>query len=137
MMARKKGKATKRAKKVVKRPAARKAKQPTRKAKPGKKAVKRPAKSIKKTPKGELIMFHGRECPHCRDMDPLVNHLEKELKVVVKKLEVWHDPVNAAKLQKIDIGLCGGVPFFWNSKSKKYICGAVDYRTLKDWAKGK
>lgn len=125
-------KTPKRVKKVVKakrpakrRPAVRRVK------KPAKKAAKRAAKA------GELIMFHGNECPHCRDMDPLVNHLEKELKVVVKKLEVWHDPVNAAKLQKIDVGLCGGVPFFWNTKSKKYICGAVDYGTLKDWAKGK
>ena len=31
---------------------------------------------------------------------------------------------------------CGGVPFFYNTKTEKFICGEADYETLKKWAKG-
>lgn len=99
------------------------------------KTKKKPAKKSAKKSNGNLIMFHGTECPHCRNMDPSVARLEKELGVKVQKLEVWHDAKNAEILEKIDTGLCGGVPFFWNKKTKRYICGEVDYETLRDWAK--
>jgi thiol-disulfide isomerase/thioredoxin len=81
-----------------------------------------------------LVMFHGTECPHCRNMDPLVEQAERELHVKVTKLEVWHNAKNAELLESIDRGMCGGVPFFWNTKSKKWICGETDYDTLRDWA---
>ena len=85
---------------------------------------------------GKLFMFFGTECPHCHEMDPLVDKLEKELKVKVEKLETWHNSKNAAFLEKCDTVGCGGVPFFFNEKTKKAICGAVDYATLKKWASG-
>lgn len=83
-----------------------------------------------------LLMFFGTECTHCHDMMPLVDKLEKELKVKVEKLETWHNSKNAALLEKMDKGECGGVPFFYNEKTKKSICGAVDYAMLKKWAQG-
>ncbi len=86
---------------------------------------------------GRLLMFTGSECEHCHEMDPLVKKLEKELKIKVTKLEVWHDMKNAKFLQETDKGVCGGVPFFYNEKSKKHICGAVSYAVLKAWALGK
>ena len=86
---------------------------------------------------GDLVDYYGTECPHCTRMDPLVAQLEKELKVKVEKKEVWHNSKNAAELTKIDGGRCGGVPFFWNKKTKKFICGAVSFATLKAWAQGK
>lgn len=85
----------------------------------------------------KLQMFFGTECSHCHDMDPLVAKLEKELKVKVEKLEVWHNAKNAAVLKKVDTINCGGVPLFYNEKTKKALCGAVDYATLKKWAQGK
>lgn len=85
---------------------------------------------------GKLFFFFGTECPHCHDMEPLVEKLEKELKVKVEKLETWHNSKNATLLEKIDKGGCGGVPFFYNEKTKKTICGAVDYAILKKWAQG-
>lgn len=83
-----------------------------------------------------LLMFTGLECPHCHDMFSLVEKLEKELKVKVEKIEVWHNAKNAALLEKVDTEGCGGVPFFYNEKTKRSICGAVDYNTLKKWAQG-
>jgi len=70
-------------------------------------------------------------------MKPLVEKLEKEEGVKVTKLEVWHNEENAKILQELDNGKCGGVPFFFNKKTGKWICGAVDYNKLKAWALGK
>lgn len=91
----------------------------------------------RKSAEPHLIMFHGTECPHCRNMDEPVEQLERELKVKVSKLEVWHNGKNAQLLEMIDKGLCGGVPFFWNAKTKKHICGETDYDTLREWARDK
>ena len=81
-----------------------------------------------------LIDFYGTECLHCHDMDPLVERLEKELKVKVTKIEVWHNAKNAELLRRLDKINCGGVPFFYNEKTGKAICGTCDYETLKKWA---
>lgn len=81
-----------------------------------------------------LIMFTGTECTHCHEMNPLVEQLEKELKITVEKLEVWHNAENMAFLQQVDQGFCGGIPFFFNEKSGKWICGSAKYEKLKAWA---
>ncbi len=81
-----------------------------------------------------LLMFSGTECTHCHEMDPLVEQLENELKVAVEKVEVWHNAENMAFLQKLDDGRCGGIPFFYNEKSGRWICGNVKYEKLKEWA---
>jgi hypothetical protein len=51
-------------------------------------------------------------------------------------IETWHNAANAQKLQKCDKGRCGGVPFFYNDKTDKFICGSGEYEDLKKWAKG-
>ena len=56
-----------------------------------------------------LLFFNGTECSHCKEMHPLVGKLEKEEKVHVTELEVWHDSKNMALLQKLDNGNCGGM----------------------------
>ena len=81
-----------------------------------------------------LLGFHGTECPHCVRMKPLIEQLEKEGGVHVEMFEVWHDPVNAKKMSEYDRGLCGGVPFFYNTETKDYICGEASYDDLKAWA---
>ncbi|MBI4155270.1 hypothetical protein HY498_04255 [Candidatus Woesearchaeota archaeon] len=85
----------------------------------------------------DLLMFSGTECKHCHEMLPLVKKLEKELKVKVKILEVWHNAENAKLLQEKDTIGCGGIPFFYNEKTKKALCGSVSYEELKAWAQGK
>ncbi len=50
--------------------------------------------------------------------------------------EVWRDD-KAAKLFRLwDGGNCGGVPYFYNKKTKQWICGATTYPNLRDWAVG-
>lgn len=81
-----------------------------------------------------LLEFYGTECVHCRQMEPLIARLEEETGVTITRLEVWHNQENAARLKQYDQGFCGGVPFFYNTRTGKWLCGAVDYETLKRWA---
>lgn len=82
-----------------------------------------------------LINFYGEECPHCLKMHELVSKLEKETGITVDKLEVWHNEENLKKLEELDSkGECGGVPFFANTKTNKFICGEATYDELKAWA---
>jgi hypothetical protein len=67
-------------------------------------------------------------------MEPLVERLEQEEKVNVARLEVWHNEANAKLMREYDKGFCGGVPFYFNKKTGKWICGGADYERLKKWA---
>lgn len=83
-----------------------------------------------------LLEFFGTECPHCVRMHELVERLEKEEGLQVDAFEVWHNKENEQKMTEYDTDLCGGVPFFYNTQTKKFICGEASYETLKAWAKG-
>jgi hypothetical protein len=67
-------------------------------------------------------------------MAPLVERLEQEENVNIAKLEVWHNEANANRMREYDKGYCGGVPFFFNQKTGKWICGEADYERLRKWA---
>lgn len=82
-----------------------------------------------------LLEFFGEGCPHCVKMAPLVDKLKEE-GFEVEQFETWHNEENAEKFKKHDDGNCGGVPYFMNTESKEWICGATDYDTLKKWAEG-
>jgi thiol-disulfide isomerase/thioredoxin len=84
----------------------------------------------------ELLQFYGTECIHCHEMEPLVERLEKEEGVTIKKLEVWHNAQNAEMMRQYDKGYCGGVPFFYNTRTGKWICGSTSYEKLREWALG-
>jgi len=87
-----------------------------------------------------LLMFHGRECPHCMRMMPLVEKLEAETGVHFDKHEIWHDEENADLMRSyrpIIAAECGGqlkVPTFLNPDKGEAVCGEMDYEKLKDWA---
>jgi thiol-disulfide isomerase/thioredoxin len=83
-----------------------------------------------------LYEFYGEECPHCMRMRELTTTLMKEFPTVeIVRKEVWHDKRNMAFIKECDKGDdCGGVPFFFNSENKKWLCGEVTYDELKSWA---
>ncbi len=85
----------------------------------------------------ELLEFYGTECVHCNEMRPMIEKLEKETGVKLKRIEVWHNAANAQIMEGYDKGNCGGVPFFFNTKTGKWICGSTSYEKLKAWALGK
>lgn len=82
-----------------------------------------------------LLFFYGQECSHCHAMFPLVEKLEQETGVKIEKYETWHNEENARQLDEYDQGLCGGVPFFFNTETKDFLCGETSYEKLKEWAK--
>ena len=94
----------------------------------------RSSKSTKKKPSGKIMMFYGTECSHCHNVMPIVDRLNKEGRVKIMKVEVWHNDKNAELMEKYDRGFCGGVPFFYNENTEEWICGETDYDTLKTWA---
>ena len=67
-------------------------------------------------------------------MESLVERLEAEEGVNIENIEVWHSEANAKLMSEYDKGYCGGVPFFFNKKTGKWICGDADYERLKKWA---
>jgi thiol-disulfide isomerase/thioredoxin len=83
-----------------------------------------------------LFDFYGTECVHCQEMEPLLERLEEELGVTIKRVEVWHNDANRRLMEKYDQGRCGGTPFYYNKKTGKWICGATSYENLKKWALG-
>ena len=84
----------------------------------------------------DLLEFYGTECVHCKKMEPLVERLEAETNLKIKKFEVWHDEANVQLMREHDKGYCGGTPFFISRKTGKWLCGVKDYETLKKWALG-
>mgnify|MGYP001610200038 FL=1 len=85
----------------------------------------------------DLLEFFGTECVHCNEMKPMIMQLERDIGKEFTKLEVWHNQANLRILQDLDKGRCGGVPFFFNKKTGKFICGSATYDELKKWALGK
>ena len=88
----------------------------------------------------KLLLFHARECPHCRRMMPLVDRLEKETGADIERLEIWHDEKNADLMRSFRDDItpkCGGqlkTPTFFNTETRDVLCGEVAYETLKAWA---
>ena len=80
-----------------------------------------------------LLEFYGDSCPHCVKMAPLVERLKKD-GLAIETLEVWQNEENAKRMAELDKGLCGGVPFFYNTETKAFLCGESDYDDLKAWA---
>eukprot|EP00274_Cyanoptyche_gloeocystis_P001380 CAMPEP_0196655930 /NCGR_PEP_ID=MMETSP1086-20130531/11402_1 /TAXON_ID=77921 /ORGANISM="Cyanoptyche gloeocystis , Strain SAG4.97" /LENGTH=138 /DNA_ID=CAMNT_0041988479 /DNA_START=98 /DNA_END=514 /DNA_ORIENTATION=- len=84
-----------------------------------------------------LMEFYGIGCDHCDDMKPRIAQVEAETGKRFAKYEVWQNEKNLQILQKIDKGMCGGIPFFYNRRTRDYICGATSTENLKNWALGR
>ena len=83
----------------------------------------------------ELLFFYGEGCKFTKKAEPQVKCLELSLRKRLVKLEVWNNESNQDKYnQARGKELCGGVPFFYNVRTKSTVCGAHDCGTLKEWA---
>ena len=116
------------------------AKRSMKKAKTSTKTKASPKQQKKSSSKSVLYMFYGKECPHCEAMMPLVDQLEKETRVKLVRLEVWHNDKNQRimlRFEHVLTAACGGVlgvPTFYNTKTKKAVCGEQPYDVLKAWS---
>jgi hypothetical protein len=77
-------------------------------------------------------------------MMPIVTKLEKELKIKIKKLEVWYNEKNADKMRECKNIILNasedgdlGVPAFVDLKNKEALVGEQEERGLKEWLKEK
>ena len=87
----------------------------------------------------KIIMFYGKECPHCHAMMKVVEKIEKEGKYEFKMVEVWHSRKNYERMEKFKdmltqaSGGMFGVPAFVDEKKKRALCGEQTYEEMKEW----
>ena len=82
-----------------------------------------------------LLYFYGDDCPHCEKMNEAVDRLIAE-DFPIERLEVFNDKENEAMMISYDKKSCGGVPFLFNTETKKAICGEAEYLETRAWAIG-
>jgi len=77
------------------------------------------------TPSSEIILFYGRECPHCVELEKFMEKEKIKEKVAYDYLEVWHNRDNAKILME-KAKICGlaedevGVPLVF-SEGKCFV----------------
>lgn len=90
-----------------------------------------------------LIEFVGRECSYSRTMEPLVEKLEKETGLKIIRIESPVATIFRQELieacSRIGVKACFEVdqyatPVFYNEETEEVLCGAQDYKILKEWA---
>ncbi len=79
----------------------------------------------------DVILFYGRECPHCLDVEKFIEENKIAEKVQFDRLEVFHNSKNqailTAKAQECGINEAEvGVPFLFDVVEKKCLIGAPD-----------
>uniref|UniRef100_A0A7S1RXC5 Thioredoxin domain-containing protein n=1 Tax=Alexandrium catenella TaxID=2925 RepID=A0A7S1RXC5_ALECA len=85
-----------------------------------------------------LIGFYAEQSMEAKRMKYLGDLLEKELPgTKIVWLEAWQNPMNERLRATIDLrNQCGGVPYLFNRKTGKVLCGVVAYDKLRLWAQG-
>eukprot|EP00439_Symbiodinium_sp_Y106_P085342 s735_g28.t1 len=88
--------------------------------------------------KPHLIGFYAEQSMEAKRMRFLGDLLEKELPgTKIVWLEAWDNPLNERLRATIDLrNQCGGVPYLFNRKTGKVLCGVVAYDKLRAWAQG-
>lgn len=73
----------------------------------------------------DIVLFYGKECPHCQDLEKKIEEEKLAEKVKFDSLEVWHNTENR-KIFKDRAFECGytedqlGVPFLY-ARGKCYV----------------
>ena len=73
-----------------------------------------------------VYYFYGEECPHCANVKPLLEDLEKRYSDLdIQRFEVWHNQENAARFQ--EVLTASGLPEPWGVPAifigEKYFVG--------------
>jgi hypothetical protein len=79
-----------------------------------------------------VILFYGRECSHCQDLDKFLAENQMAEKIQFDRLEVFHNPKNRAILTE-KAKKCGieneqeiGVPFLYDIEDNKCFTGTPE-----------
>lgn len=85
-----------------------------------------------------LLMFVGTDCPHCMVMRPLLAKLAYETGIVIQERDTWKNKADERLMvqyqETTGDAACDGIPFFYNTQTGVFLCGEVNYATLKQWA---
>jgi glutaredoxin len=79
----------------------------------------------------DIILFYGRECPHCQEVEKFIEENKIAEKVQFDRLEVFHNSKNQALMVE-KAKECGinnsevGVPFLFDLVEKKCLIGTPD-----------
>jgi glutaredoxin len=75
----------------------------------------------------DIILFYGKECPHCQDVEKFIEENKIMEKVGFDSVEVWHNQANSEVMME-KAKECGlsqenlGVPFVW-ARGKCFMGG--------------
>lgn len=72
----------------------------------------------------------------CATMKPIVKRLENDLQVKVRRLNINKNPAYMKLFEIVGGHEGGNVPFFYNRRTARAICGTTNYRNLKMWGMG-
>lgn len=71
-------------------------------------------------------------------MRPLVAKLAFETGIILDERDVWKSESDFRLLENYQQATgddeCRGLPFFINTETGDFLCGEVNYKTLKSWA---
>mmetsp|Transcript_30760 Transcript_30760/g.56813 ORF Transcript_30760/g.56813 Transcript_30760/m.56813 type:complete len:171 (-) Transcript_30760:80-592(-) len=88
--------------------------------------------------KPHLVGFYAEQNMEAKRMKYLGELLEQELPGTrIIWLETWENALNERLRGAIDLrNQCGGVPYLFNRKTGKVLCGVQPYDKLRRWAQG-
>lgn len=86
-----------------------------------------------------ILFFYGTDCPHCESMQPLLVKASYETGVIFDEREVWGNQSNYRLFENYQESIkkndpeCDGIPLLYCVETEDYLCGEVNYKTLKQW----
>lgn len=83
-----------------------------------------------------LLSFHSDNNDVCEQMEPVVQRLEEEMNVKVRRINAFRRREFFTLLEAMGHDECGNLPFYYNRRSAQAVCGATTYKNLKLWAGG-
>ena len=90
------------------------------------------APSVSDLPKGQITIFVGQDCPHCKTIENWVKQKRADQKLPIVFKEIFNDRINAALM--IDVAKhcnipleIAGVPLLWDGQQ----CRSTDEQIIK------
>lgn len=83
-----------------------------------------------------LIEFHSDNNDHSRQMEPVLERLEKDLQTKVRRVNISRRREFYGLMEAMGHDECGALPFYYNRRTAQAVCGATSYLNLKRWATG-
>lgn len=83
-----------------------------------------------------VLEFISDGSDYCIQMEPVVQRLEKDLGIKVRKINISKRQDFVKLYDCVGGNECGTVPFFYNRRTAQAICGPTPYQNLKKLATG-